>query len=324
MLRTGRELIDLYYEMLRIRLIEEEIADKYKQQQMRCPVHLSIGQEAVAVGVCKAVEPSTYVISTHRAHAHYLAKGGNLNSLTSELYGKASGCSAGKGGSMHLIDLAANFLASTPILCGSLPVAVGVSFASKMKKSSTITVAFLGEGATEEGTFAECLNFASLKKLPIIFVCENNLYSVFSPMSVRQSASRNRAKIAEAHGIPWKIEDGNDVQGVFSSTLDAVKLVSEKSGPFFLEFNTYRWREHCGPNYDNNVGYRTEKEFLKWQEKCPINNFERKLIQEKLLSNQLIADYKSAINEEIHQAFSFATSSPFPKVDTLYQHVYAT
>ena len=167
--------LDLFREMLRIRMIEEAIAGRYSEQQMRCPVHLSIGQEAVAVGVCKAILHSDYLISNHRAHAHYLAKGGSLKAMIAEIYGKQTGCCNGRGGSMHLVDQSVGMLGSTPIVGGSIPVAVGLAFATQLQRKEQITIVFFGEGATEEGVFAECLNFPALRKLPILFVCGNNL-----------------------------------------------------------------------------------------------------------------------------------------------------
>ncbi|KKK89179.1 hypothetical protein LCGC14_2735710, partial [marine sediment metagenome] len=241
--------IDLYTQMLKIRLIEEEIANEYSKGYMRCPTHLSIGQEAIAVGVCNCLKESDYVLSNHRAHAHYLAKGGSFKKMLSEIMGKESGCSSGRGGSMHLVDLEKGFLGSTPIVAGTIPVAVGVALSSQMKNEDSITIVFLGEGATETGVFSESLNFAALKNLPIIFVCENNFYSVYSPIQVRQAKNRDRVKIAEAHGLyAKKEENGNDVLKVYSTMQDSIKVLREKKTSVYLEFDTYRYREHCGPN----------------------------------------------------------------------------
>jgi len=192
--------LDFYRRMLRIRMVEEAIADRYAEQEMRCPVHLSIGQEAIAVGVCSALEFRDYVMSTHRGHAHYLAKGGDLKALLAEIYGRATGCASGKGGSMHLVDLSVNMLGTTPIVGSTLPVAVGTAFATRMRHQDNITVVFFGEGATEEGVFAESINFAALKRLPVIFVCENNLYSVYT-RSIRRFRSDSRRR-ATARGSP--------------------------------------------------------------------------------------------------------------------------
>lgn len=318
-LKENRSL-HLFKQMLRIRLIEEAIAEKYAQQKMRCPVHLSIGQEAIAVGVCQALSETDYLISNHRGHAHYLAKGGDLRAMIAEIYGKVDGCSAGIGGSMHLIDHSVNVIGTTPIVSGSLPVGVGVAFASFLKSEKKITVLFFGEGATEEGVWAECINFASLHKLPILFVCENNLYSVYSPMKVRQSSERSRCGIVAAHGISVLHGDGNDVGTVFAMSEKAVSQIREGKGPYFLEFDTYRYREHCGPSFDPD-GYRPPAEVKYWADRCPILLYQNLLKTQNLLSSRLLEDFTKEIIVEIDAAFAFAENSPFPIYnpnDTIY------
>ena len=314
---------DLFRRMVRIRAVEETIADRYGEQRMRCPVHLSIGQEAAAVGVCAALEPTDYIMSTHRGHAHYLAKGGDLRAMIAEIYGKATGCCAGKGGSMHLVDLQVNMMGCTPIVGSSLPVAVGVSFASAMKNENRVTAVFFGEAATEEGVFAECLNFAALKKLPLVFVCENNLYSVYSPMEVRQPSERDRAGIARSHCIATGKGYGNDVEAVYRVTRDAVRRARQGQGPVFIEFDTYRWREHCGANYDNHIGYRTEAEFLEWRARCPIDAYERRLVSELILRPRAAHEMLAGIRAEIDDAFKYAQESTFPSDDEIEIHLYA-
>lgn len=293
----------LFYKMLRIRRIEEAIAKRYPEQEMRCPVHLSIGQEAVAVGVCHNLQDSDYVISGHRAHAHYLAKGGDLKRMIAEIYGKKTGCCQGRGGSMHLTDLERGVVASTPIVGGSIPVGVGLAFASQMKKDPRVTTIFFGEGATEEGVWAEALNFAALKKLSVLFVCEHNFYSVYSPMDVRQPEARDRVAIAKAHGLYVDQGDGNDVQEVAAKTAKALEHLRAGKGPVFLEFVTYRYREHCGPYFDNHIGYRTEEEANIWEKKCPIKRHEKEYLSPEI---------EESIAEEIEEAFTFAKESPFP------------
>lgn len=308
--------LDLYREMLRIRLIEEAIAHRYQEQKMRCPVHLSIGQEAIAVGVCKAALQSDYLISNHRAHAHYLAKGGSLKAMMAEIYGKSTGCCSGRGGSMHLVDKAVGMYGSTPIVGGSIPVGVGLAFATHLRQESNVTIIFFGEGSTEEGVFAESLNFAALKKLPVLFVCENNFYSVYSPLNVRQPFERDRPAIARAHGMVAKTGYGNDVEEVYKLSLEAINSIRAGNGPVFLEFDTYRHREHCGPNFDNNIGYRTEEEFLLWEKKCPIK------AQAQRIGGDL-ESIRSPILAEIEEAFAFAEKSPFPHFDTEKEKSYA-
>lgn len=319
----AQKRLRLYRDMLFIRRVEETIAARYADQQMRCPVHLSIGQEAVAVGTCAALARADTLMSTHRAHAHYLAKGGSLHKMIAELYGRATGCSGGRGGSMHLVDLDANMLGSTPIVGSSLPVAVGVAFASYMEGRRDVTAVFFGEGTTEEGVFAEAINFAALKKLPVLFVCENNLYSVYSPMDVRQPPERDRVAIAAAHGIWGTHGDGNRVEEVYRLAGQAVTRIREGMGPAFLEFATYRWREHCGPNFDNHIGYRTEEEYLTWKQRCPIENYGKALLSEGVLGDKDRARIENEIASEIEASFKFALESPVPQPDALFKKLYA-
>jgi len=298
-------LLKLYFEMLRIRRIEEAIAARYPEQQMRCPVHLSIGQEAIAVGVCKALLQTDQIVSSHRAHAHYLAKGGSLRKMIAEIYGKKTGCCQGWGGSMHLVDLEHGMMGSTPIVGGSIPIGVGLAFAAHLKREPHLTVIFFGEGSTEEGVWAESLNFAALKRLPVLFVCENNLYSVYSPLHVRQPLSRSRLQIARAHGLHVDSGDGNVVEEVLEKSQSAVAHIHSGKGPVYLEFTTYRFREHCGPNFDNHIGYRTHEEAASWETRCPLKRLSHQFDDESI---------RQQIDDEIIDAFQFALNSPFPEV----------
>ncbi|SVC97414.1 uncharacterized protein METZ01_LOCUS350268, partial [marine metagenome] len=204
-------LKNLLFDMIRVRMVEETIAAKYSEQEMRCPVHLSVGQEATAVGVCSVLGDEDFAFSAHRSHAHYLAKGGDLKAMLSELYGRKDGCCRGKGGSMHLIDRSCGFMGAVPILASSIPIGVGAAFGSVLKKSPKVSVVFFGDGALEEGAFTESLNFAILKHLPVIFVCENNLYSVFSHVSSRRPTYREIYEVVEGYGIASVHGYGNDV-----------------------------------------------------------------------------------------------------------------
>lgn len=309
--------------MLRIRLIEEAIAERYAEQQMRCPVHLCIGQEAVAAGVCDLLTADDQVLSTHRAHGHYLAKGGNLPAMLAEMYGKATGCASGMGGSMHLIDLEAGFLGAAPIVGSTIPIAVGVAFGSMLRGEKRVVTTFFGEGATEEGAFHEALNFAALKRLPVLFVCENNLYSVYSPLSVRQPAGREVFRLAAGHGIESRQGDGNDVAEVHATTQVALDQIRSGGGPVFLEFGTYRWREHCGPNYDNHIGYRTEEEFQRWRILCPVERWRELGLKEGWLSEADAECWSHEIREELSAAVHFAKASPVPDARHLLDAVYA-
>ncbi len=315
-------LKDLYLRMLRVRAIEESIATRYAEQEMRCPVHLSIGQEGPAVGVCAALKIDDYVMSTHRSHGHYLGKGGDLKSMMAEFYGRAAGCSVGKGGSMHLIDMKVGFLGATPIVGSTVAIATGAAFGVRLRGEKRVVVSFFGEGSTEEGVFHEAMNFASLKKLPIVFVCENNLYSVYSPLSVRQPV-RPLAALARAHAIRAMKGDGNDIVATLRLATTAVKHARSGAGPVFLELDTYRWREHCGPNYDNDIGYRAEAEFQKWKKRDPLARCEKRLAAAKAFKPGELEAAKARFSAEIEEAFRYAKSCPYPDKSELMTEVYA-
>ena len=299
--------------MLRIRLVEEAIAEAYPRQEMRCPVHLSIGQEAVAAGAAASLAQGDHAMSGHRSHAHYLAKGGDLRAMLAELMGRQDGCCRGRGGSMHLIDRAVGFIGAVPIVGSTIPIAVGLAFADKLRGQTKVTVAFFGEAATEEGVFHESANFASLHRLPVIFVCENNLYSVYSPMSVRQPSHREVFQQAQGHGIPAEQVDGNDPEAVFLSVKKARNRATSGEGPTFIEYKTYRWREHCGPGFDNHIGYREEAEFLEWKKKDPLETYRRKLLAEGRLTEPGEHDLSTRITAEIVEALAFARQSLPPR-----------
>jgi len=299
-------------------MVEEEIAKRYPQHQMRCPVHLSIGQEAAAVGVCAALKTTDWAFSGHRNHAHYLAKGGNLKAMLAEIYGKTTGCCGGKGGSMHLTDRAAGFIAATPIVGSTVPIAVGAALTAQREGNGRVVVVFLGDGAMETGVVHESLNFAALKKLPILFVCENNLYSVYSPLEVRQPPQRSISDLAAGHGVKTMQANGNDAQEVYGMSCAAVEQLRQGEGPLFMELPTYRWLEHCGPGYDNDIGYRSDAEFQEWKQRDPL------AISVKQTSTVLESAEIDCIREEIDAAFSAAISDPFPDASSAGLHVYAS
>jgi pyruvate dehydrogenase E1 component alpha subunit len=304
-------------------MVEEAVATHYAAQQMRCPVHLSIGQEAAAAGVGLALRPDDLAMSGHRSHAHYLAKGGDLNAMVAEMHGRETGCCHGRGGSMHLVDLAAGFWGAVPIVGSTIPIAVGLAFADHLKKRDRVTAAFFGEAATEEGVFHESANFASLHKLAVVFVCENNLYSVYSPMHVRQPGHREVFEQARGHGIAAFQGDGNDPLAVHRLMSDAIAHARARRGPVFLELKTYRWREHCGPNFDNHIGYRTEAEYLSWKERDPLATFERRLRAEGVFDNARHEAFVARQSAVIADAFADAKAAPLPPASTLMDHVYA-
>jgi TPP-dependent pyruvate/acetoin dehydrogenase alpha subunit len=321
---TLENSLALFKHMYRIRTVEEEIARRYPQGKMRCPVHLSIGQESIPAIFAKTIHSRDFAVSTHRGHAHYLAKGGDLNAMIAEIYGKATGCAKGKGGSMHLIDLSVNFMGTSAIVGNSIPVGVGLALSAQIKGTDQISCIFLGDGAIEEGVFYESVNFAAVRKLPVLFICENNLYSVYSPLSVRQPQGRSIAKMVEAMGIQVGVGHGSDILTSQQLMRQAVNKVRAGSGPCFLEFSTYRWREHCGHSFDNDIGYRTQEEFLEWQAKDPLLLLESNLSQTAPNLSQQVDAIKELINLEIQAAFEFAETSPFPLQSEAYQGVYAT
>ncbi len=307
----------LLLDIIRIRMVEERIVDLYPEQEMRCPVHLSIGQEAAAVGVCSVLDRTDWVFSGHRNHAHYLAKGGDLKRMLAELYGKATGCCGGRGGSMHLTDLGAGFIGATPIVGSTVPIAVGAALTAQMRGDRRRVAVFFGDGAMETGVVHESLNFASLKHLPILFSCENNLYSVYSPLSVRQPENRTISQLAAGHGVTVFAADGNDLDQVGEVARSALKLIDSGRGPVFLELSTYRWREHCGPNFDNDIGYRSEAEFLEWEQRDPVQRM-KELVESGSLDGAI-----AEIEVEIDTAVDFAKKSPFPDPHSAAHHVYA-
>jgi len=305
------ELVSLYRAMLRIRLVEEALANRYAEQQMRCPMHLCVGQEAIAVGVCAALRHDDVVFSNHRAHGHYLAKGGDLKAMIAELYGRSTGCCGGRGGSMHLIDQRVGFLGATPIVGGTVPLAVGSAWAARLKGENKIGLAFFGDGGFEEGVVHESMNFAALHKLPVMFVCENNNFSVYTPLRDRQPA-RPIHVVAQAHGWGAWHSDGNDVEAVYSLAREAVHRARTGAGPQFLELDVYRWREHCGPNFDDELKYRSADEIAAGKASDPVARTRAKLLQEGRATQSQLDSMGQQIASEIGEAFEFALSSPIP------------
>jgi TPP-dependent pyruvate/acetoin dehydrogenase alpha subunit len=305
----------LYRSLYRIRRVEEEVARAYPTDKIKSPVHLSIGQEAVSVGVCEALRPTDIVFGTYRGHALYLAKGGDLNAMVAELYGKATGCARGKGGSMHLIDPAAGVMGTSAVVGTTIANAAGYAYAQKLRRSDAVVVSFFGDGATEEGVFAETLNFAALKSLPVLFVCENNGYAIHTSQAKRQGRPDIAAR-AEAHGVPADRLDGNDVLRIRERTERVLAGMRVLPGPHFFEVTTYRWREHVGPGRDFALGYRCESEAEAWVANDPV----------KRLAASLPADERTAIEREVEAevaaAFAFAEASPAPASGELMTDIY--
>ncbi len=313
------DLQQLYKSALRIRLVESMIADKYAEGYMRCPVHLSIGQEIPSAIFQQVVKPGDTAISTHRAHAHYLAMGGNLPKMIAEIYGKATGCSKGRGGSMHLIDLEKGFLGSSAIVGNSIPVGVGVGLAKQLNKEDAVSFIFLGDGAIEEGSFYESANFAVVHKLPVVFIVENNLYSVYTNLSPRQPENRSITKLASAIGLKCESAEDTDYSGTFSKFLSLTEYARAGHGASLIEINTYRRLEHCGPSDDDHLGYRPIDELTKFKHVDLI-----KTLGETLgLSTIELEALEQDIHSEIDSAFIYAESSPFPTYEEAVGGVYA-
>jgi TPP-dependent pyruvate/acetoin dehydrogenase alpha subunit len=303
------------YERLRlIRRVEERIADIYPSDRIKSPVHLSIGQEAVSVGVCEALRAGDVVFGTYRGHALYLAKGGDLRAMIAELYGKATGCARGRGGSMHLIDVAHGVMGMSAVVATTVPNAVGYAYALKYRRSHAIVVSFFGDGAVEEGAFFESVNFAALKKLPILFVCENNGYAIHTPLAARQAVTDIVAKI-RAQGIPGT-RVANDVFAVYEASRESVERIRNGSGPAFLECETYRWREHVGPHHDAALGYRGQGEIDGWVSRDPLLGIV------PLVDEPIRRTIDAEIERQIADAVDFAERSPFPDPGELYDDVF--
>lgn len=313
--------LSLFFNMLRIRRIEEAISLHYAEQKMRCPIHLSIGQEAIAVGICTQLTETDSLFSNHRSHAHYLAKGGNLQKMLAELYGKQTGCTKGRGGSMHLIDLKVGFQGSSSIAAGSIPIAAGFAFANQMRKLSAICCSFFGEAATEEGVFAETLNFAALKNIPLLLICENNSYAGHSPTSERQVKNCRRVKTAKAHQIFTLVGNGNDIEETFEIAKKTIQYVRNECKPAFIEFETYRFCEHVR-SYKPDPIHRSQEELNTWKKRCPIKLYQKKLMNNDILSSEILDTMETKISSEISDAFSFAEESPFPIFDLDDEKVY--
>ena len=314
--------VKLFYEMLRIRQIEWHIANEYNKFKMRCPVHLSIGQESVPVAVSNNLNKNDQVVTAHRSHAHYLAKGGNLKAMISELHGRVTGCAKGLGGSMHLIDMKAGVTAAVPIVGSTLPIGVGKAWGNKLSKKKDIVVIFFGDGATEEGVFLESLDFAALHDLKILFVCENNLYSVYSRINKRQNKKRSITSISKSIGIESKYYSNHDVLKINKDLESVILNIRNKSKPYLIEVDTYRYLEHCGPNYDDDLNYRPIGEIKKWEQNDQINKLRSKLLKLGKLNTSLINKIEIQIRKEIFSAFQFARSSKYPSKDLLYKYIY--
>lgn len=316
-----QDLIWLYKTMLLIRLFEQRIEAEYRYDEIKTPIHLSIGQEAVAAGVCLHLRQDDYLFGTHRSHSQYIAKGGDLRKMAAELYLRTTGCSEGRGGSMHLVDREVGILGSSAIVGGSIPLGTGTALASALQHKDNVTAVFFGDGAVDEGTFHESLNFASVKKLPVIYICENNQYAINSHLSARHS--NEIFKWALGYDMPSYQIDGNDVLKVADYAQKAVARCRRGDGPTFLECVTYRWKGHIGTANDIGQGYRPEAEYAYWLSKCPLRWYGDYLKQTGVLKDETVRDIREETEKRVEEAFAFAQASPKPVPDELMDYVYA-
>jgi acetoin:2,6-dichlorophenolindophenol oxidoreductase subunit alpha len=325
-----KELAELYERMLLVRRAEERVIEQYAEQNayiargerpprsIKCPTHLSIGQEAAAVGVCSVLTDQDVVFSTHRCHAHYLAKGGSPQRMMAELYGKRTGCARGKGGSMHLVDTSVGMLGASAILGGTLPLATGAALGFQLRGEHRVAVAFFGDGAVEQGAFHEALNLAAVRRLPVLFVCENNFYATLSHVSTRQRVPI--ASRAAAYGIAAADVDGDDVRNVVRVARGAVDRAREGAGATLLEVRAYRWMAHVGTEVDTGKMRRTAEELQSWKERCPIRAAAVALEASGASASEL-ARIDDRVRSVLDDAIAFATESGEPEPSELFDDV---
>ena len=313
-------LLDLYSRSFLIREVEKRISSEYSNQEMRCPTHLSIGQEVVAATMGVLATNKDTFISTHRCHAHYIAKGGSLEKMLAEIYGKEEGCSLGRGGSMHLMDLKKNFMGSSAIVGNSIPIGVGLSF-NQGVKSKHISFTFFGDGATEEGAFYESLNIASTFKLPTFFICENNLYSVYSSLEPRQPKNRNLHQLCKSLDIKSFRVNDYDISKFYKLSKELINYVRKYNRPALIEVNTYRFLEHCGPNNDDNLLYRSKKEVNFFKKKDALKALEKEVLYK--FDKKVIDKLQLKIINDIDKTFKKVQKLKSPNIQIAFQGIYA-
>src|SRR3989440_3125320 len=312
-------LVKIFHQMVLMRRFEEKCAESYSLGKIGGFCHLYIGQEAVGVGAISALRDDDYVITSYREHGQAIAKGISPEAVMAELYGKAGGCSHGKGGSMHLFDAKVNFLGGHAIVGGQIPLATGVAFACKYKETDQVTVCFFGEAAVNQGAFHESLNMAQLWKLPCVYICENNMYGMGTSLQ-RAMSSQNVALKAQAYELASESVDGMDVLKMREATQRAIARAREESLPTLLEARTYRYMGH---SMSDPGKYRTRAEIEKYQERDPIKVFTKTLKDNEILSDSDIAEIEAQVKEEVERAVRFADESPLPDPKELYTDIYA-
>lgn len=319
--KTDQTLRRMLRTMVLIRRFEEKLIEVHHEQLMQTPVHLYIGQEAIAAGVSAHLSREDQVFSTHRNHGHCLAKGADPAAMFAEYYGRATGCSRGKGGSMHPVFPELGIMGVSAIVGGGIPLAVGAAWTAKRMGRDNIAVTYFGDGASEEGVFQESLGFAALKQCPVVFVCENNSYATNSPIWARQPHPDVHRR-AEAAGVPAVLVDGNDVEAVYEAAGQAVDRVRSGGGPSFLECRTYRWRAHAGPKIDWQTGCRPREELEAWQQRCPIELFANKLITRGVIDSTWLNEVDEKIAERLDADLRQGKDAPWPQPEDLYRHVF--
>ena len=313
------QISKMYQGMIKIRYFENKIVELYSSGKMPGIAHLYIGEEAIAVGVCANLTSRDFITSTHRGHGHVIAQGADLKKMMAEILGKKSGYCKGKGGSMHIIDMKKGILGANGIVAAGIPIATGAGYSSKFRGTDQVAVAFFGDAASNHGNFHESLNMAAAWKLPVIYVCENNLYGI--SVDIRKvTNTKNIADRACAYNIPGYVVDGNDVLNVYEVTKKAVERARNKMGPTLIECKTYRWKgHHLG---DPGIIYRPEEERKAWMDKCPIKSFRERLLEDKVFTQDEIVLFEKKVKEIIEEALDFAMNSPFPGKEEAYEDVF--
>lgn len=318
---SKEKLLDLYTTMVRIRLFEDRIVDLYARGMVPGLAHLYLGEEAVATGVCGVLREDDYITSTHRGHGHVIAKGADLKLMMAELFGKRTGYCKGKGGSMHIADMNIGILGANGIAGGGIPIAGGAGLSIKLRKTDQVSVGFFGDASSNNGTFHESLNFASVHRLPVIFVCENNKYGISVSQSKHQ-AIKDIAIRATSYDMPGVVVDGNDVLDVYGAASKAVRRARAGEGPTLIECKTYRWRGHHEGDPNQGRRYRTTEEIEEWKKKDPIPRLAEKLLEQKALTKKKMASIEARLAGEIEEAVAFANQSEFPAVEEMYEDVF--
>ncbi|UCE16991.1 MAG: pyruvate dehydrogenase (acetyl-transferring) E1 component subunit alpha [Candidatus Bathyarchaeota archaeon] len=308
----------MYRKLLEIRHFEEKVYDLYGQNLVPGTIHLYAGQEAVAVGVCANLRRDDYITSTHRGHGHCIAKGAQLNRVMAEILGKKTGYCKGKGGSMHIANFSVGMLGATAVVGAGLPIAAGAGLSIRLRKTDQVVACFFGEGASNQGTFHEGINMAALWKLPVLFVCENNLYAMGTRQS-RVMAIENVADRGVAYGIPGVVVDGNDVMAVYEAACEAVERARSGKGPTLIECKTYR---HKGHSRFDPATYRPKEEVEEWMKRDPITRFRARLLEMKTLTEEEADKIEQDVAAAVEDAVKFAVESPFPAPEEALEHVY--